>query len=78
MRRGPSSHIALTTAQYSTPRNVENDINLINSASHFAGVKGIAVLTGKFTREVLEQERPWLILPDLGDVDHVVQVILNA
>lgn len=50
----------------------------IFAASHYADVKGVAVLTGKFSRETLEQEDPWIILKDLSDVEHVVDIILNA
>lgn len=46
-------------------------------AAHEAGSKAIAVLTGKFTREVLEAQKPWVILDDLSDTQKVVDLIMN-
>ena len=44
-------------------------------AAREVGAKGIGVLTGAFSREQLEMERPYAILEDLSDTDRFLQLV---
>ena len=50
-----------------TPRDIE--------AARESGARVLAVATGRYSVDVLAEHQPDILLPDLGDVDHVVRSV---